>query len=138
MSHHSPAFTILLAFLALLLVIAAGSIVAGRKAHGAETKCLTRAQAQAKYPSAWLYWHTSRHCWDDHKSRSRQPAPAPDPPDANGNAVHQTIAYPELMTGAGVDDTMLRPDPMSSWPLIADFDDDRPAFLPWRDRIVLH
>jgi hypothetical protein len=140
MKSQDGAFSVLLVILVIALVIVVAVLITGA-AHGAEREqCLTHAQARAKYPSEALYWHSIHHCWNNHRGGTvKQKAPIEI--DPNGNAVtklHQTIAYPELMIGSGTDSSMLRPDPMNSWPLIADFDDEPPVFLPWQERIVLH
>jgi hypothetical protein len=133
-----------------------------RQAYGADVdkSCMTKAQAQAAHPGKWLYWHGPRHCWDDKPGRFttnthvvygktnslKLARPALDP---NGNVAHHSgkpliddapapgpsIYYPSLMTGAGTDDAMLRAEAMTTWPAIADFDIDPPAFLPWQRRI---
>lgn len=125
--------------------------------------CLTKEQAKAKYPGAWLYWHGTNHCWDNQKGRSAatyasRPAVwggrnslklAKPNPDANGNIIHHSgrpvitdpvpgpsIAYPTLMTGGGTSDDMLQAGSMTSWPVIMDFDVEPPQFIPWQNRIA--
>jgi hypothetical protein len=46
------------------------------------------------------------------------------------------IAYPDLMQGSGTSDNMLRPEPLTGWPLVIDFDVDPPLFIPWQQRVV--
>jgi hypothetical protein len=126
-----------------------------------DNSCMTKAQAAAKYPGQWLYWHGPRHCWDNHSGRFSSRAGVygktnslklPRPPlDANANVTHHsgrpiilaeqtsaqvpTIMYPALMSGGGTDDTMLQPQAMVEWPLIIDIDVDPPQFIPWQRRI---
>jgi hypothetical protein len=39
------------------------------------------------------------------------------------------------MPGGGIDDvTMLEPTQMTRWPLVMDFDEDPPQFIPWQKR----
>lgn len=62
--------------------------------------------------------------------------------DANGNPAglpiirptQPSIVYPSLMPGIWIGDDMLRPDGMSSWPVLIDIDDP-PLFVPWQKRI---
>jgi hypothetical protein len=137
-------------------------------AYGADNSppCLTKAQAQAKWPGQWLYWHTANRCWDNVNTRStsshavaaaikrvpysvnRNPLQLNKPLlDANGNTIHHsgrpivlepgpTVAYPTLMAGGGTSDDMLNPTAMNTWPLIADFDEDPPQFIPWQRRVI--
>lgn len=120
----------------------------------ADIDCLTQSQARAKYPGKWLYWHGPNRCWDDRNLRmapnkysvNRNPLQLGKPPvDASGNTVHHSgapiipsknIFYPELMPGPGTEDSMLQPDTMQTWPLVADFDSEPPQFLPWQQRFV--
>jgi hypothetical protein len=37
----------------------------------ASPSCMTKHEARARYPTTWLYWHTERHCWDNHRGRHR-------------------------------------------------------------------
>jgi hypothetical protein len=115
------------------------------KAFGADVdpSCLTHDEAARRYPNQWLYWHTARHCWDNHSSRTalrhpaspktvRLPPPAPSIDMPEG----PTVAYPSLMPGIGSSDNMLRPDPMTIWPPVFDFDAEPPLFIPWQQRVV--
>jgi len=45
-----------------------GSVSA--RAADNDPPCLTKAQAQAKWPGQWLYWHTANRCWDNVNVRS--------------------------------------------------------------------
>jgi len=65
--------------------------------------------------------------------------------DANGNAVRHSnrtvklikgpsIFFPDLMSGPGVDDMMMRADSMSQWPVLMDVDAP-PQFIPWQQRV---
>jgi hypothetical protein len=103
--------------------------------------CMTKTQAAARYPKQWLYWHGANHCWDNHSGRlavrhpaTPQPAPEPHAPSID-MPEGPSIAYPSLMGGGGTDDAMLRPQPMTVWPEIFDFDVEPPPFIPWRQRI---
>lgn len=153
MRNYSGSFTtpIVIIVLAVLAIIVIGVWTA----LGAES-CLTKEQARAKWPGAWLYWHGSNRCWDNQRgsktaqnramqvSVNRNPLQLGKPPiDGNGNQVHHggqplipekgpAIFYPFLIVGAGTSDDMLTPHVMSSWSPIADFDTDPPPFLPWQ------
>lgn len=140
----------------IVIVLAAIAVVAlgAWAVLGAET-CLTKEQARAKWPGAWLYWHGSNRCWDNQRTATRQasahtysvnknPLQLGKPPiDANGNDVHHSgrplipeksspVYYPSLIVGSGTTDDMLTPYVMSTWSPIADFDTDPPPFLPWQ------
>jgi hypothetical protein len=128
---------------ALALASFIGAYLAIEFAFGADVDggCLTKAQAASRYPRQWLYWHSPSHCWDNRPGHRHSP-------DANGSLPQPikrplqapegpTIAYPSLMGGGGTDDSMMRPETMTLWPLIADFDEDPPAFIPWQQRIAL-
>jgi hypothetical protein len=107
-------------------------------------ECLTRAQASARYPGAWLYWHTAQRCWDNKRGRSfGQAVPratnrveanmdTQEPPNA---ATRAQIYYPTMIPGGTVSVQLLRIDPITLWPLIADFDLPAPRFIPWQQRI---
>lgn len=121
---------------------------------GADVGCLTKDQARAKWPGAWLYWHGSSRCWDNQRggrqvySSNRNPLQLGKPPiDANGGRVGHSgrpivleprpnISYPALIVGGGTSGDMLTPHAMSTWMAIADFDTDPPAFIPWQQRFV--
>jgi hypothetical protein len=85
-----------------------GSVSA--RAADNDPPCLTKVQAQAKWPGQWLYWHTANRCWDNVNVRSthsravaaaivsrpatwgkqnslKLPKPNPDP---NGNVGHHS------------------------------------------------
>jgi len=137
-----------------------GSVSA--RAADNDPPCLTKAQAQAKYPGQWLYWRTERHCWYPKGGRAvaavsrpatwgkqnslKLPKPNPDP---SGNVAHHsgrpiipveqagpTVFYPTLMTGPGTINDMLYPEQMTTWPPVVDFDADPPQFIPWQQRIA--
>ena len=62
--------------LALALAGALGLLLAlGLAALGADVNpaCMTKAQAKAKWPKAWLYWHTAAHCWDNQRGGRHGP-----------------------------------------------------------------
>jgi hypothetical protein len=88
-------------------------------------ECLRIEQARTKYPKAYLYWHTSRHCWyakaarhnggarDRAAARPQIPTPAPSP----------LILYPTLVPGeAAVDPALLAGEPTSVGPPLIDID----------------
>jgi hypothetical protein len=47
-----------------------------------------------------------------------------------------SIYFPDLMPGGGTVVAMLQPQDMMRGPLVADFDEPPPAFLPWQQRFV--
>jgi len=163
MRHYSGSLTAAVIFaIALAIIITLiGTWLAVELAFGADAAqpCLTKAQAQAKWPGQWLYWHTAQRCWDNVNTRraissppmrysvNRNPMQLGKPPiDANGSAAshsgrplptppRQAIAYPALMPGGGIEDpALLDPQTMTMWPPIMDFDADPPAFIPWQKR----
>jgi hypothetical protein len=119
----------------------------------ADKPCLSKAQAQAKWPGQWLYWHTEQKCWDNLSVRSHRATyqkknslqlgkPLLDP---SGNLFRHSgrpveivkgpsVFYPDLMPGPGTDGSMLRPDGMTWWPVLIDVD-EQPQFVPWQKRI---
>ena len=136
-------------FLAYIFIIVTASVVIiGTwllldKAFGADVDqtCLTREQARAKYPKQYLYWHTEHHCWDNrpgrrppemHKPNHAANPGIPAPVEAPG----PSIAYPTMMAGAGTVKEMMRPEAMTRWPLVLDFDDPPPVFETWQKRII--
>ena len=135
-------------------------------AFGADVEqqpCLTKEQARAKYHGAWLFWHTANRCWDNRKGggttytvsraatwgkQNSLKLPKPNL-DASANIVRHSgrsiildsptgphIFYPDLMAGGGTANSMLTPESMQMWPLIADFDIDPPQFIPWQKRVA--
>jgi hypothetical protein len=126
--------------------------------------CLTKEQARAKWPKDWIFWHGLNHCWDNVRGRAKTAnmptgevkiivAPKPnrarkasrsDAFDANGNAADPSgkpveikgpsTYFPDLMPGRGTDDALMRPDPMTWWPVLIDIDNP-PQFIPWQRRV---
>ena len=52
----------------------------------ASPSCMTKHEARAHYGNDWIYWHTERHCWDNHRGRqvkiaseAHVPVPKPRP-----------------------------------------------------------
>ena len=109
----------------------------------ADPDCLTQSEARKKFPDQWLYYHGVRHCWDnvrkyakpDRRAKGGKVKPTP-VLDANGNDVQpaprSSIYYPSVMSGGGTADSMLTPETMTTWPLVADFDVEPVPFLPWQ------
>ena len=120
----------------ILIVIVTVAVVLAEKAFGADNlpPCLTQAQAKAKWPGRWLYWHTARHCWDNVNKTNKQYRP-PVNHAIQDEPPGPMVSYPALMGGGGTADEMLRPEAMTQWPLIADFDENEPRFEPWTKRI---
>lgn len=161
MRGYSGSITAMVAWILFTSIVGIAVIIwllFGGVAHsaGADSSCLTKEEARAKYPKQILFWRTANHCWGIERvaptpnrrlkgdySVNRNPLQLGKPPvDANGNDVHHsgrpliiergpTIFYPTLMSGGGTDDIMLRGEAMQTWPAIVDFDVDPPAFLPW-------
>lgn len=149
MRNYAGSFTtpIVIIVLAAIAVLAIGVWAV----MGAE--CLTKEQARARHPGAWLYWHGSSRCWDNQRgnktgqSRAVQVAHSAQqldksPIDGNGGLGRQgsrpiavekspTIFYPDLIRGGGTTNNMLYPHTVASWSPITDFDSDPPPFLPW-------
>lgn len=134
---------IIVGAVAIVLATLVGLWLSLEAAFGADVdqSCMTKAQAQAKYPKQWLYWHGQQHCWDNHSGRLAVRHPASPRPDLPSHAPSidlpegPSVFYPSLMTGAGTSDDMLQPEAMTNWPAIADFDTDPPQFIPWQQRI---
>jgi len=117
-----------------------------------DVPCLNKAQARAKWPTGWLYWHGSNHCWDNVPGRShsvRKPVRASEPhsvsqphpssapkhvsqpsptsvPTADSNpsppSVREVI-YPTLRNILGVGPEMLTAREITQWPLLIDLDE---------------
>ena len=138
----------------VIIVLAAIAVVALGVWAVLGAECLTKEQARARHPGAWLYWHGSSRCWDNRRggrqvySSNRNPLQLGKPPiDGNGSRVGHSgrpiieepkpnVAYPALIAGGGTSSNMLTPHKMSGWLPIADFDTDPPAFIPWQQRVV--
>jgi hypothetical protein len=134
---------LLFAVLAISVIIGVFSLIKVAVGADVDPGCLTHDEAARRYPNQWLYWHTVKHCWDNHSSRTairhpaapkgdRLPPPAPSIDMPEG----PTVAYPSLMQGSGSSDNMLRPDPIVDWPPVFDFDVDPHPFIPWQERVV--
>lgn len=147
----------------IIALISIGMVVTALGADSI-APCLTKEQARAKWPQEWLYWHGVNHCWDNVRGRAKTAnmpngevkiivAPKPnrarkadrsDAFDANGNAAHfsgkpveikgPSTYFPDLMPGRGTDDALMRPDPMTWWPVLIDIDNP-PQFIPWQRRV---
>jgi hypothetical protein len=131
-------------------------------AYGADNAqpCLTKEQARAKWPTAWIYWHGMNHCWDNVRGTAATAnkadgtvqilrAPKPNratksdmssPLDASGNATARSISpitqgpyiyYPGLMVGGGTTSNMLTPTQAIGWQPVTDFDIEPVPFTPW-------
>lgn len=115
-----------------------------------EAVCMTRAQARAKYPKDWLYWHGKNHCWDNRaparriieRTRAQRPEPKAASvsshhvkatqqmlADASGNTAARRTAkieiyYPALMReqAAVAADLYAVQRPITEWPLMLDLD----------------
>ena len=152
LGRYRGSFTSLIIFVSVFLLAVVCIIVWLMLANAAEAgdidrPCLTKSQAQAKWPGAWLYWHGLHKCWDNVSTRGRYAQRetqrvatwgkqnslklAKPNPDPNGNVTHHsgrplivdppagpTVAYPSLMPGAGTTPDMMRSDSMKGWPLI--------------------
>ena len=99
---------ILLASLAIMLVFAAS----------ASPSCLTKKEARAKWPGAHLYWHTERHCWDNHRGgkRYRDPVFGSSKIAAAGDPIVTGPVYRALLMAPGFEPA--------------------PRFLPWEKRVA--
>ena len=127
--------------LALALAGALGLLLAlGLAALGADVNpaCMTKAQAKAKWPKAWLYWHTAAHCWDNqrggrHGPRQQHYAQAEDFKGKKSDRLKfvNQDDYNELDAQAN-GDTFFRAEPLQLWPPILE---PRPKFIPWEERI---
>jgi len=100
--------------------------------------CMTKEQARAKYPKAWLYWHGASHCWDNIPGRrsstarsepipiSKPPAPSvasgSKQPNSDQRPSHEII-YPVLRNSLGVGPEMLTAYELTHWPLLIDLDE---------------
>ena len=112
----------------------------------ADPPCLTREQARAKYPGAYLYWRTAQRCWYGRTASSPAPrvrnvALPGRTVDGNGSMARSAsaqagppIVYPDLIPGAPVGGNLLTPESATKWPLLIDIDEQRP-FSPWGERI---
>jgi hypothetical protein len=136
---------IIVAIIAIAIMSFVGLWLGAEIAFGADVDhgCMTKAQAQAKYPKQWLYWHGAGHCWDNMRGgrstivRTAPPtAPVEHASDSPRMEKSASIAYPSLMAGGGTDDAMLQPEAMTTWPLVMDFDEQEPTFVPWSQRIT--
>ena len=90
-------FSFLIVFMILWLVFAA-------VAADNNPPCLTKEQARARYPGAWLYWHSANRCWDNRKGggvtytvsraatwgKQNSLKLAKPNPDSNGNTIHHS------------------------------------------------
>jgi hypothetical protein len=159
-----PVGVVIIVSLTVIIIVMWIVFANAAQAGDIDRPCLTKAQAQAKWPGQWMYWHGLNKCWDNVSTRGRYAQRetqrvatwgkqnslklAKPNPDPNGNVTHHsgrplivdppagpTVAYPSLMPGAGTTPDMMRPDNMKGWPLIVDFDVDPPKFIPWDQRV---
>jgi hypothetical protein len=110
-------------------------------AEPAATSCMTKEQARIVYKTSHLYWHGSRHCWDNSRGtvRLRAPVNKRSPKqnsdevalvaDANGNAAPPPpgkieIYYPALLRAQAeiASDLYSMQRPITDWPLMLDID----------------
>jgi hypothetical protein len=158
--YSGPLSAPVIIILTIIVVLLFVGVWAIGTAFGADNDppCLTKAQAQAKYPGQWLYWRTERRCWYGQSTRTasrpatvgkqnslKLPKPLADP---NGNVMRHsgrpvvteptgpTVAYPTMMPGGGTSDDMLTPERLQTWPVIMDFDAEPPQFIPWQKRVA--
>jgi hypothetical protein len=109
----------------------------------ASPSCMTQEEARTKFKTSHLYWHTSERCWDNKAGRHlkgygkrEHPKPTPKPrPQPDGTLkptpeppVRGEIIMPQMTTGmaAASLDGMLRPEAVTTWPLLIDIDEDLP------------
>jgi hypothetical protein len=119
--------------------------------------CLSRADAQTKWPRSHLYWHTDNRCWDNSRAgtgdysapakpvHQDDPPPKKEPPSwlerAGPNAPEAAIYFPAMVKGNGLDayplliwqQPWLVPISITAWPLLLDI--DRAPFTAWTKRI---
>ena len=138
---------------AILLVVLLVSTCAHAK------PCLTHAEARAKWPDQWLYWHTERKCWDRIRGSHRDDfdeapkpkseklaaeiAPKPvlskpiEPAKAEPVIVFPLVEYNKAnilqQLPLMLPQPWLSPDYMHNWPLLLDI--DRTPFKAWDKRI---
>jgi hypothetical protein len=120
-------------------------LLVGLAALGADVNpdCLTKAQAKAKWPKAWLYWHTADHCWDNRPGRRhglhRQhgtKAMAQDDVKRKKSDRLKFVSpddYNEL-DAATDKDAFFRAEPLQLWPPIIQRQ-PHARFIPWEERI---
>jgi hypothetical protein len=63
----------------------------------------------------------------------------PPPKSGSGRTIKvesPSIYFPDLMPGGGTVVAMLQSDAMTTWPLVTDFDEPPPVFMPWQLRIA--
>jgi hypothetical protein len=53
--------------LTLLILLSSTSM-----SEAAPLVCMTKAEAQARWPKAWLYWHTKDRCWDNTPNKNKK------------------------------------------------------------------
>lgn len=109
--------------------------------QAAPSACMTKEQARATFKTSHLYWHGSRHCWDNNRGavRLRTPTNSRNPKrqsdevalvaDANGTPVQKREARIEIFYPALVreqhevaNDLYLMQRPITDWPLMLDID----------------
>lgn len=103
-----------IALLLVATVLICGGIV---RSAEASPSCMTHREAREKYRGDWLYWHTSKHCWDNRKTKiapdtvevERVPVPMPRPAAAE-LASAEPKSYGFLMDRWWDPNISLRPD----------------------------
>jgi hypothetical protein len=112
----------------------------------ASPDCMTKSEARAEYPKAYLSWRTKDHCWysrshrrSEKPAKKKEKAPSIEPngesqpiviADATGNVVKrrgkeaQQVVYPALIASqaAILDDLYTMQKPITQWPLMLDID----------------
>ena len=94
----------------------------------ASPECKTIAEARAAYHGKYLYWHTSRHCWNATPGR-RHSVGARDraterPQIPTTPAPSPMILFPTLVQGdTGVDPLLLAAEPATTGPPLIDIDE---------------
>lgn len=70
----------LIIILGAIVIVLACLLVIATRAH-ASPNCMSKAEARAAFPKSHLFWHSTRHCWDNnsaHRFHYRGPRIAPD------------------------------------------------------------
>jgi len=92
-------------------------------AVSASPSCLTKSEARRHWPNAHLWWHGTRHCWDNQRGRKRYRDPVFSKKVATATF---TAPVPTVPSVPAV------PRPMTFAPAL----DVRLRFLPWEQRIA--
>src|SRR5262245_11182101 len=113
------------------LVIAFALIATGVQAS---TKCMTKQEARAKWPTKPIYRHGSSHCWNDQSLSSRRSTtPAANTSDSATNALASDpirakttkteIFFPSVTVSDSVGSNLFVGAPMTGWPVLIDIDE---------------